>query len=58
MRLDNEHTGYGLKFVPGSHGMEAPSACTIVIIAGEEVKIPFTQKHRFTKQLQLNFNFR
>ena len=48
MRLDNEHTGYGLKFVPGSHGMEAPSACTIVIIAGI----------MYTKKLLLNLNFR
>ena len=33
MKLDN-NTGKGLQLVPGSHGMNVPSACTIVIIAG------------------------
>ena len=35
MRLDDEETGKGLKLVPETHGMDVPSACTIVIIAGE-----------------------
>ena len=36
MRLDDEEMGKGLKFVPESYGMDVPSACTIVIIAGEK----------------------
>ena len=35
MKLDNEDTGNGLKIVPGTHGMQVPNACTIVIIAGK-----------------------
>ena len=34
MKLDNEDTGKGLKLVPETYGMNVPSACTIVIIAG------------------------
>ena len=34
MRLDDEHSVDGLKLVSGSYGMNVPSACTIVIIAG------------------------
>ena len=34
MRLDNEYTGNALHLVPETHGMDVPSACTIVIIAG------------------------
>ncbi len=34
MRLDNEDTGYTLHLVPEAYGMTVPSACTIVIIAG------------------------
>ena len=34
MRLDDEDSGDGLKLVSGSYGMDVPSACTIVIIAG------------------------
>ena len=34
MKLGDEEPGKGLLFVPGSHGMNVPSACTIVIIAG------------------------
>ena len=34
MRLDDEYTGNGLRLVPGSHGQNVPSTCTIVIIAG------------------------
>ena len=34
MRLDNEDTGKGLKLVPETYGMNVPSSCTIVIIAG------------------------
>ena len=35
MRLDDEDTGKGLHLVPESCGMDVPSACTIVIIAGK-----------------------
>ena len=34
MKLDDEDSGDGLKLVSGAHGMDVPSACTIVIIAG------------------------
>ena len=34
MRLDNENTGNGFHLVPETYGMDVPSACTIVIIAG------------------------
>ena len=34
MELDEEDTGDGIQFVPGSDGMNVPSTCTIVIIAG------------------------
>ena len=35
MRLDDEDTGKGLKIIPETYGMDVPSACTIVIIAGK-----------------------
>ena len=35
MKLDDEDSGTGLDIVPESYGMDVPSACTIVIIAGE-----------------------
>ncbi len=34
MILDNEDTGNALHLVPETYGMDVPSACTIVIIAG------------------------
>ena len=34
MRLDNADTENGLQLVPETYGMDVPSACTIVIIAG------------------------
>ena len=34
MRLDDENKGNDLRLVPGSHGQNVPSTCTIVIIAG------------------------
>ena len=34
MKLADEDLENGLLFVPGSQGMNVPSACTIVIIAG------------------------
>ena len=34
MSLDDEDSGDGLKLVSGTRGMDVPSACTIVIIAG------------------------
>ena len=36
MKLDDEDSGTGLNIVPESHGMDVPSACTIVIIAGKQ----------------------
>ena len=35
MTLDDEISGDGLDIVVESYGMDVPSACTIVIIAGE-----------------------
>ena len=35
MRLDNGDTENALHIVPETYGMDVPSACTIVIIAGE-----------------------
>ena len=34
MTQDTENGGMGLKLVSGTFGMNVPSACTIVIIAG------------------------
>ena len=39
MRLADEDSENGLQLVPGSHGMNVPSACTIVIIAGFRFQI-------------------
>ena len=39
MRLDNEAIGNGLQLVPETYGMNVPSSCTIVIIAGENIKL-------------------
>ena len=36
MKLDDEDSGNGLDILPGTYGMDVPSACTIVIIAGEK----------------------
>ena len=35
MRLDDEVTENGLQLIPETYGMDVPSACTIVIIAGK-----------------------
>ena len=35
MKLDDGDSLTGLDIVPESHGMDVPSACTIVIIAGK-----------------------
>ena len=35
MTLENEESGNGLNFVPQTYGMDVPSACTIVVIAGK-----------------------
>ena len=35
MRLDRNNTVIGLQLVPATYGMDVPSACTIVIIAGK-----------------------
>ena len=34
LRLDDADTGNGLQIDPKTYGMDVPSACTIVIIAG------------------------
>ena len=44
MRLDDEDTGKALQLVPESHGMDVPSACTIVIIAGK-IKMSLQDKN-------------
>ena len=36
MKLDDGDSGTGLDIVPESYGMDVPSACTIVIITGED----------------------
>ena len=41
MRLDNEDTEYALHLVPETYGMDVPSACTIVIIAGNVTYVCF-----------------
>ena len=35
MTLDDKDSGNVVNFIPQTHGMDVPSACTIVIIAGE-----------------------
>ena len=35
MRLEYGRTGKALQVVPETYGMDVPSACTIVIIAGK-----------------------
>ena len=51
MKLDNEDTGKGLKLVPETYGMNVPSSCTIVIIAGKwrPVSNVFNFKFKFIK---------
>ena len=44
MRLKNEAIGNGLHLVPETYGMDVPNSCTIVIIAGEKIKL-MTNKH-------------
>ena len=39
MKLADEDSGNNLQYVPGSQGMDVPSACTIVIIAGFRYQI-------------------
>ena len=48
MRLDNEDTGNGLKLVPKTYGMNVPSSCTIVIIAGKIRPVTDALKTSFT----------
>ena len=44
MRLDNEAMRNRLKLVPETYGMDAPKSCTIVIIAGEKIKLSLPKK--------------
>ena len=46
MRLADEDPENELKLVPGSQGMDVPSACSIVIIAGSSL----THRHNFFKE--------
>ena len=50
MRLADEDSKNGLLRVPGSQGMDVPSACTIVIIAG------FRLIHTQTTILKVSFS--
>ena len=46
MKLDDGDSGTGLDIVPESYGMDVPSACTIVIIAGK-IKLSLQIKSTF-----------
>ena len=50
MRLADEDSENGIHLVPGSHGMNVPSACTIVIIAG------FRLIHTQTRTVKVSFS--
>ena len=50
MRLADEDSDNDLQLVPGSQGMDVPSACTIVIIAG------FRSIHTQTKNIKQAFS--
>ena len=50
MKLADEDSKNGLQLVPGSHGMNVPSACTIVIIAG------FQFIHNQTRIVKITFS--
>ena len=47
MSLDDEDSGDGLKLLSGTHGMEVPSACTIVIIAGNNLQTKIDFRNHF-----------
>ena len=51
MRLADEDSKNGHQLVPGSQGMNVPSACTIVIIAG------FRLMHTKTRNVKDAFPF-
>ena len=36
MALNDEEIGNGLQIIPETYGMDVPSACTIVVIAGKK----------------------
>ena len=50
MRLRDEEPEKVLDLVPGSHGMNVPSDCTIVIIAG------FNSIHTQTRMVKITFS--
>ena len=50
MKLSDEDSEKGLQFVPGSQGMNVPSACTIVIISG------FSLIHNQTINVKVTFS--
>ena len=59
MKLADEDSENDLQLVPGIHGMNVPSACTIVIIAGfrlihtktKIVKVTFSIPGKFIKKV-------
>ena len=59
MRLADEESENGLQLDLGSHGMNVPSACTIVIIAGSRlthtqkriVKVTFSTPGEYTSEV-------
>ena len=51
LELDNAETRNGLQLFPGSHGMNVPSTCTIVIIAG---KLSFKSFHLHDKYVHIH----
>ena len=50
MKLADEDSEKGLQLVPGSHGINVPSACTFVIIAG------FRFIHTQTRNIKVTFS--
>ena len=50
MRLADEDSENSLQLVPGSHGMNVPSSCTIVIIAGLKIGTKNNLKETFSTQ--------
>ena len=47
IRLDNNDTEKSLHLVPETYGLDVPSACTIVIIAGKQQRLKLPPKYKF-----------
>ena len=64
MKLDDEETEKGLQLVPETYGMDAPNACTVVIITGKwpnkykqtNGMLDKAQLHRLRKALRKTVN--